>query len=70
VKLYGIAEIASALGERRETVGQWHHRGQLPQPTAELRMGPVWDATVIEPWMKEARARKRSQLKLKEERDR
>jgi len=49
--LYGIADIAEALGVPRERVKVWKSRGLLPAPNAVLRMGPVWTARRIEPWI-------------------
>lgn len=51
MKLYGVAEIASALGVGRGLVSQWHYRHHLPTPSAVLAMGPVWSARRIEPWI-------------------
>jgi predicted site-specific integrase-resolvase len=53
--LYGIAEIARALGVSRGLVAQWHKRGKLPEPTARLASGPVWTAKTIEPWIRRQR---------------
>ena len=50
----GVAEIAHALGVSRQTVAQWHARGQLPEPQAQLAMGPVWRETTIQRWAKES----------------
>jgi hypothetical protein len=52
MKFYGITEIAEAIGQRRDTVSMWRTRGKLPQPDAVLKMGPVWTAASIEPWIK------------------
>jgi predicted DNA-binding transcriptional regulator AlpA len=60
-KVYGIKEIAQALGERRQTVSVWHQRGKLPTPTEVLSTGPVWLSGAIEPWIaawREERARR------------
>jgi len=51
LNVYGIAEIAAALGARPQTVAQWYRRGKLPQPDAELAMGPVWSGRRIERWI-------------------
>jgi hypothetical protein len=49
VTVYGIAEIARALGEDPGLVGKWRERHKLPPPDAELATGPVWLAETIEP---------------------
>lgn len=42
-------------GVPRATVRQWRARGQLPEPCAELAMGPVWERAAIERWIEERR---------------
>lgn len=54
--IYGINEIASELGVRRETVAQWHNRKQLPEPDEQLAMGPAWLAATVRPWIDKKRA--------------
>jgi hypothetical protein len=49
MKVYGISEIARALGEEPGLVGKWRERHKLPAPDAELATGPVWLAETIEP---------------------
>jgi transcriptional regulator with XRE-family HTH domain len=49
--LYGVSEIAEALGVSRGLVSQWVKRGKLPPPDAELAIGKIWTARRIEPWI-------------------
>lgn len=51
MKLYGLTEIARATGLPPNLVTVWHHRGRLPEPTARLAMGPVWEEADIWPWI-------------------
>lgn len=57
-ELYGIAEIADALGLPRQLVTVWRRRRAhgMPEPDAELASGPVWAGTTIEPWIDGQRA--------------
>ena len=55
LNVYGVSEIAAALGVPRNTVTQWYRRGKLPQPDAELAMGPVWSGRRIERWIEKTR---------------
>jgi hypothetical protein len=52
-ELYGIAEIADALGQSRQLVTVWRRRRSrgMPEPDAELASGPVWRGGTIEPWI-------------------
>lgn len=54
--LFGINEIANAIGVKRETVYKWYQRGKLPKPSATLAIGPVWAARAIQPWIDDQRA--------------
>jgi hypothetical protein len=49
VKVYGLTEIARALGVDAVLVAKWRERGKLPPADAELSVGPVWLAGTIEP---------------------
>jgi hypothetical protein len=55
-RIYGIAEIATELAVRRETVAQWHNRNQLPEPDEQLGMGPAWLAETLRPWLDKKKA--------------
>ena len=52
-RLYGLGEIAAAIGERPGTVSAWQSRGTnaMPPPDQRLSSGPVWFGATIEPWM-------------------
>ena len=54
--LYGLAEIAAALGVPVGKVRDWREAGRLPEPTAKLRAGYVWAGEDIEWWIEEHRA--------------
>ena len=49
MKMYGLTEIARALGVEPVLVAKWRERGKLPPADAELSVGPVWLAATIEP---------------------
>src|SRR5438067_1569327 len=46
-RVYGVAEIAQAVGISRDLAAQWHRRGKLPPPTDRLATGPVWTRDAI-----------------------
>lgn len=53
MKVYGITEIARALGVDPVLVSKWRERSKLPPADAELSFGPVWLAESIEPFLEE-----------------
>jgi hypothetical protein len=55
MKIYSIAEIAEATGDKPKTVSQWYARGKLPKPDWLLKIGPVWKGTTIGPWISSRR---------------
>ena len=62
--IYGLKEIADAVGVPRKTLAQWKFRNQLPEPTDTTSATPVWLAEVIEPWIEE-RLRQRQEKTAK-----
>ena len=57
VRLLGLDEIATLTGKSKSTVSSWFYRDKsLPEPVARLRIGPVWDAGVVEEWWAEKSA--------------
>ena len=59
---YGVVEIAAKIREDRYKVAQWRQRSThgMPQPDIQLKMGPVWLAATIEPWIRAMQKRKRA----------
>lgn len=53
MKVYGLTEIARALGVPPGHVSKWRERNKLPVPDAELSVGPVWLAETIEPFIQQ-----------------
>jgi predicted DNA-binding transcriptional regulator AlpA len=53
-----MSEAAEFFGTTVGTVQSWRYRGQFPKPFAMLKVGPVWERSVVEAWTPPA-ARKR-----------
>ncbi len=45
-----MTRIADRLGYPVNTVRMWRKRGRLPEPIAELTIGPVWSIEQIDEW--------------------
>jgi prophage regulatory protein len=52
MRLMGTAEIARALGVGRQRAYVISRRKDFPDPVATLEMGAVWDAEVVEAWIR------------------
>ena len=50
-ELVSVAEIAALAGIPANTVAQWHRRGKLPAPAAQLAIGPIWTKSEIKTWL-------------------
>jgi len=55
MRLMGTAEIAKALGVGRQRAYVISRQRGFPEPLATLEMGAVWDAEVVEAWIREHR---------------
>lgn len=64
MKLYGLSEIADATGDKLNTVSQWYKRGKLPEPDQLLKMGPVWSADTIRPWIRQQKKAREAARRL------
>ena len=53
--MMGTAEIAKALGVGRQRAYVLSRRKDFPDPLDVLEMGAVWDAEVVEQWIREHR---------------
>lgn len=47
----GAGELAEICGEQKQVISNWRHRNKLPEPLAELAMGPVWSTAQIRIWL-------------------
>lgn len=50
-RIYGLAELAEAIGVSQNTLKARRLRGKLPAPTEHLRCGDVWQGPEIEAWI-------------------
>lgn len=68
---FGIAELARATNQRRQTVAQEYRRGSLPPPAAVLDMGPLWVSTGpgVGEWIRQRVERARLNADAEEARD-
>jgi predicted site-specific integrase-resolvase len=48
--LVGSTEIAQRLGVKPNTVAQWHHRGIMPAPLAEVSSVYLWSWEAVSAW--------------------
>lgn len=51
-KVYGVAEVARIVGQKRKKILRWVKKGRVPAPSDWLSTGPVWLAEIIEPWLR------------------
>jgi len=52
MRLMGTAEIAKALGVGRQRAYVISRQRGFPEPLDTLEMGAVWDAEVVEAWIR------------------
>ena len=64
--LLDMSAIADRLDYPVNTVRVWRKRGLLPDPVAELAIGPVWNTSDIDKWTDET-GRRRDSESLKPE---
>jgi predicted DNA-binding transcriptional regulator AlpA len=51
-EIIDMSAAAEMIGTTVGTVQSWRYRGQFPEPFATLKIGPVWERSVVEAWMK------------------
>lgn len=52
-ELWGLEDVARALGISPVLAAQWRRRGKLPPPDAYVSGRPVWVADVVRRWIEE-----------------
>lgn len=50
VEYAGLAEAAEMFGFTKQVISNWRRRGDMPEPFAELKMGPVWKTETLIEW--------------------
>ena len=58
-RVYGITELAAAIGVKPVRIRQWLYLGymDLPEPTERLARGAVWIAEDVAQWIEQMRTR-------------
>ncbi len=51
LELWGIEDVAEALGIEVGTAYVWRHRGKLPEAEWMVSGRPIWRATVMRKWI-------------------
>ena len=51
LELWGIEDLAEALGVSVNTAYVWNHRGKLPEPEWIVSGRPIWRATKMRKWI-------------------
>jgi predicted DNA-binding transcriptional regulator AlpA len=53
VRIYGVSELARALGVSEDVIRKRRERGTLPAPVEKLTMGYVWQGEAIETYIEQ-----------------
>jgi hypothetical protein len=57
--VYGVSELARALGVSEDVIRKRNQRGTLPEPAEKLTMGYVWQGEAIETYISEQKGETR-----------
>lgn len=50
-ELWGIEDLAEALGITVQTAYVWNHREKFPEPDTRVSGRPIWRATRMRKWI-------------------
>ena len=48
--LLGVAEVATLLQVKPQTVSQWRHRNLFPDPDVTTARADLWERSTVERW--------------------
>lgn len=54
IEYVGFQEVCEMAKISKSRFANWRKRGvkNVPEPLAQLKMGPIWEKSVIENWLK------------------
>jgi hypothetical protein len=59
VRIYGVSELAQALGVSEDVIRKRRERATMPEPAEKLTMGYVWQGEAIETYISEQKGETR-----------